>query len=180
METRRILVTSALPNANGPIHLGHLMEHIQTDIWVRFQRMRGHECIYVCADDTHGTATMLRAEEMGVTPEELIRQVKAQHQSDFQDFAISHDSYYSTHSEENQAFSSEIYQRLAEAGQISSRTVNQLYDPEKEMFLADRFIIGTCPRCKADGQYGDNCEACGATYGATDLINPQSDRKSTV
>ena len=174
METRRILVTSALPNANGPIHLGHLMEHIQTDIWVRFQRMRGHECIYVCADDTHGTATMLRAEEMGVTPEELIRQVKAQHQSDFQDFAISHDSYYSTHSEENQAFSSEIYQRLAEAGQISSRTVNQLYDPEKEMFLADRFIIGTCPRCKTDGQYGDNCEACGATYDATDLINPQS------
>ncbi len=174
METRRILVTSALPNANGPIHLGHLMEHIQTDIWVRFQRMRGHECIYVCADDTHGTATMLRAEEMGVTPEELIRQVKAQHQSDFQDFAISHDSYYSTHSEENQAFSSEIYQRLAEAGQISSRTVNQLYDPEKAMFLADRFIIGTCPRCKTDGQYGDNCEACGATYDATDLINPQS------
>ncbi|MEL0064008.1 MAG: methionine--tRNA ligase [Gammaproteobacteria bacterium] len=174
METRRILVTSALPNANGPIHLGHLMEHIQTDIWVRFQRMRGHECIYVCADDTHGTATMLRAEEMGVTPEELIRQVNAQHQSDFQDFAISHDSYYSTHSEENQAFSSEIYQRLAEAGQISSRTVNQLYDPEKAMFLADRFIIGTCPRCKADGQYGDNCEACGATYDATDLINPQS------
>ncbi len=174
METRRILVTSALPNANGPIHLGHLMEHIQTDIWVRFQRMRGHECIYVCADDTHGTATMLRAEEMGVTPEELIRQVNAQHQSDFQDFAISHDSYYSTHSEENQAFSSEIYQRLAEAGQISSRTVNQLYDPEKEMFLADRFIIGTCPRCKTDGQYGDNCEACGATYDATDLINPQS------
>ncbi|MEK9823873.1 MAG: methionine--tRNA ligase [Gammaproteobacteria bacterium] len=174
METRRILVTSALPNANGPIHLGHLMEHIQTDIWVRFQRMRGHECIYVCADDTHGTATMLRAEEMGVTPEELIRQVNAQHQSDFQDFAISHDSYYSTHSEENQAFSSEIYQRLAEAGQISSRTVNQLYDPEKAMFLADRFIIGTCPRCKTDGQYGDNCEACGATYDATDLINPQS------
>jgi len=174
METRRILVTSALPNANGPIHLGHLMEHIQTDIWVRFQRMRGHECIYVCADDTHGTATMLRAEEMGVTPEELIKQVNAQHQSDFQDFAISHDSYYSTHSEENQAFSSEIYQRLAEAGQISSRTVNQLYDPEKEMFLADRFIIGTCPRCKTDGQYGDNCEACGATYDATDLINPQS------
>ena len=174
METRRILVTSALPNANGPIHLGHLMEHIQTDIWVRFQRMRGHECIYVCADDTHGTATMLRAEEMGVTPEELIRQVNAQHQSDFQDFAISHDSYYSTHSEENQAFSSEIYQRLAAAGQISSRTVNQLYDPEKAMFLADRFIIGTCPRCKADGQYGDNCEACGATYDATDLINPQS------
>ena len=174
METRRILVTSALPNANGPIHLGHLMEHIQTDIWVRFQRMRGHECIYVCADDTHGTATMLRAEEMGVTPEELIEQVNEQHQSDFKDFAISHDNYYSTHSEENQAFSSEIYQRLAEAQQISSRSVNQLYDPEKEMFLADRFIIGTCPRCKADGQYGDNCEACGATYDATDLINPQS------
>ena len=174
MEKRRILVTSALPNANGSIHLGHLMEHIQTDIWVRFQRMRGHECIYVCADDTHGTATMLRAEELGTTPEKLIEDVNAEHRSDFYDFAISHDNYYSTHSDENKAFSELIYNRLNEAQQIKSRSVDQLYDPEKEMFLADRFIVGTCPKCRAEGQYGDNCEACGATYDATDLINPVS------
>ncbi|MBT5445489.1 MAG: methionine--tRNA ligase, partial [Gammaproteobacteria bacterium] len=174
MEKRRILVTSALPNANGSIHLGHLMEHIQTDIWVRFQRMRGHECIYVCADDTHGTATMLRAEELGITPEKLIEEVNAEHRSDFNDFVISHDNYYSTHSEENKALSDQIYNRLVEAKQIETRSVDQLYDPEKEMFLADRFIVGTCPKCKAEGQYGDNCEACGATYDATDLINPMS------
>jgi len=174
MEKRRILVTSALPNANGSIHLGHLMEHIQTDIWVRFQRMRGHECIYVCADDTHGTATMLRAEELGTTPEALIQDVNAEHQSDFQDFLISHDNYYSTHSDENQELSSLIYNRLNEAGQITTKSVDQLYDPEKEMFLADRFIVGTCPKCKTEGQYGDNCEACGATYDATDLIDPVS------
>ncbi|MBL6689583.1 MAG: methionine--tRNA ligase [Pseudomonadales bacterium] len=174
MEKRRILVTSALPNANGSIHLGHLMEHIQTDIWVRFQRMRGHECIYVCADDTHGTATMLRAEELGTTPEALIQDVNAEHQSDFQDFLISHDNYYSTHSNENQELSSLIYNRLDEAGQITTKSVDQLYDPEKEMFLADRFIVGACPKCKTEGQYGDNCEACGATYDATDLINPVS------
>jgi methionyl-tRNA synthetase len=174
MEKRRILVTSALPNANGSIHLGHLMEHIQTDIWVRFQRMRGHECIYVCADDTHGTATMLRAQELGVTPEELIKTVKDEHQADFSEFRISHDNYYSTHSDENQEMSSLIYNRLDEAQQIKSKSVDQLYDPEKEMFLADRFIVGTCPKCNADGQYGDNCEACGATYDATDLIDPKS------
>jgi len=174
MEKRRILVTSALPNANGSIHLGHLMEHIQTDIWVRFQRMRGHECIYVCADDTHGTATMLRAEELGITPEKLIEEVNAEHRSDFNDFVISHDNYYSTHSEENKALSENIYNRLADAQQIKTRSVDQLYDPEKEMFLADRFIVGTCPKCKAEGQYGDNCEACGATYDATELINPVS------
>ena len=174
MEKRRILVTSALPNANGSIHLGHLMEHIQTDIWVRFQRMRGHECIYVCADDTHGTATMLRAEELGITPEKLIEEVNAEHRSDFNDFVISHDNYYSTHSEENKVLSEQIYNRLADAQQIKTRSVDQLYDPEKEMFLADRFIVGTCPKCKAEGQYGDNCEACGATYDATELINPVS------
>ena len=174
MEKRRILVTSALPNANGSIHLGHMMEHIQTDIWVRFQRMRGHECIYVCADDTHGTATMLRAEELGITPEKLIEEVNAEHRSDFNDFVISHDNYYSTHSEENKALSENIYNRLADAQQIKTRSVDQLYDPEKEMFLADRFIVGTCPKCKAEGQYGDNCEACGATYDATELINPVS------
>ncbi len=174
MEKRRILVTSALPNANGSIHLGHLMEHIQTDIWVRFQRMRGHECIYVCADDTHGTATMLRAEELGTTPEALIQDVNAEHQSDFNDFLISHDNYYSTHSPENQELSSLIYNRLDEAGQITTKSVDQLYDPEKQMFLADRFIVGSCPKCKTEGQYGDNCEACGATYDATDLIDPVS------
>ena len=174
MEKRRILVTSALPNANGSIHLGHMMEHIQTDIWVRFQRMRGHECIYVCADDTHGTATMLRAEELGITPEKLIEEVNAEHRSDFNDFVISHDNYYSTHSEENKVLSEQIYNRLADAQQIKTRSVDQLYDPEKKMFLADRFIVGTCPKCKAEGQYGDNCEACGATYDATELINPVS------
>ena len=174
MEKRRILVTSALPNSNGSIHLGHMMEHIQTDIWVRFQRMRGHECIYVCADDSHGTATMLRAQELGITPEKLIDLVNAEHRSDFNDFVISHDNYYSTHSEENKALSEQIYNRLADAQQIKTRSVDQLYDPEKEMFLADRFIVGTCPKCKAEGQYGDNCEACGATYDATELINPVS------
>ena len=174
MQKRRILVTSALPNANGSIHLGHLLEHIQTDIWVRFQRMRGHECIYVCADDTHGTATMLRAEELGITPEELITRVKAEHLADFGDCAISYDNYHSTHSDENEAYSSYIYERLAESQQIKVKAVKQLYDPEKEMFLADRFIIGNCPKCRAEDQYGDNCESCGATYDATDLINPVS------
>lgn len=174
MDKRRILVTSALPNANGSIHLGHLMEHIQTDIWVRFQRMCGHECIYVCADDTHGTATMLRAEELGITPETLIDQVREEHSSDFTDFAISHDNYYSTHSEENKEYASLIYNRLLEAQQIKTKSVNQLYDPEKEMFLADRYIIGTCPKCGAEDQYGDNCQECGATYEATELKNPRS------
>ncbi len=174
MDKRRILVTSALPNANGSIHLGHLMEHIQTDIWVRFQRMRGHECIYVCADDTHGTATMLKAEEQGTTPEELIRVVQAEHEADFTDFQISHDNYYSTHSPENQELASGIFNRLADAQQIREKTVDQLFDPEKEIFLADRYIVGTCPKCKAEGQYGDNCQECGATYDATDLINPVS------
>ncbi|MDG2071427.1 MAG: methionine--tRNA ligase [Pseudomonadales bacterium] len=174
MEKRRILVTSALPNANGSIHLGHLMEHIQTDVWVRFQRMRGHECIYVCADDTHGTAIMLKADEQKVDPKTLIKGIKAEHEKDFTDFLISHDNYYSTHSPENAHYSSLIYNRLKDAGQIAVRSVNQLYDPEKDMFLADRFIKGSCPRCKAEDQYGDNCEVCGATYDATDLINPRS------
>ena len=174
MKKRRILVTSALPNANGSIHLGHLMEHIQTDIWVRFQRMRGHDCIYVCADDTHGTATMLRAEELGVTPETLIETVNAEHRADFGEFGISHDNYYSTHSPENQEFSALIYERLLAANQIRSKAVSQLYDPEKAMFLADRFIVGTCPKCGAEDQYGDNCQECGATYEATDLISPRS------
>ncbi|MEM7365991.1 MAG: methionine--tRNA ligase [Pseudomonadota bacterium] len=179
-DSRRILVTSALPNANGSIHLGHLLEHIQTDIWVRFQRMCGHECIYVCADDTHGAATMLRAEELGTTPEALIDDVRLEHEQDFKDFLISHDNYYSTHSEENREYSSLIYERLKSAGKILTREVEQLYDPEREIFLADRFIVGGCPRCKSDGQYGDNCEVCGATYDATDLINPVSKLSGAV
>lgn len=174
MEKRRILVTAALPNANGSIHLGHLMEHIQADIWVRFQRMRGNECIYVCADDAHGTATMLRAEELQMTPEELIAAVRTEHRADFRDFSISHDNFYSTDSEENRQYSELIYHRLKQAGQIRAKSVNQLYDPEKQMFLADRYIIGTCPGCGANDQYGDNCQECGATYDATELGNPKS------
>ncbi len=171
---RKILVTSALPNANGPIHLGHMLEHIQTDIWVRFQRMRGHQTIYVCADDAHGTATMIRAEEEGVTPEQLIEQMRQAHLQDFTGFGISYDNYYTTHSEENRFYSEHIYNRLQEAGLIFSDDVEQLYDPDKELFLADRFVVGTCPRCGEPDQYGDNCEKCGATYNATELIKPRS------
>jgi methionyl-tRNA synthetase len=174
MSKRNILVTSALPNANGSIHMGHMLEHVQTDIWVRFQRMMDNECIYVCADDTHGTATMLKAEEQGVTAEALIDQIRQEHKADFESFLISHDNYHSTHSDENRKFSRDIYLRLREAGQIKKKEVDQLYDPEKNMFLADRFIVGTCPKCKTPDQYGDNCEACGATYDATDLIDPVS------
>lgn len=174
MTKRHILVTSALPNANGPIHLGHLFEHIQTDIWVRYQRMQGHECIYVCADDTHGTATMLEAEKRGIAAEAYIAEIKASHEQDFSEYSISYDNYYSTHSPENEAYCTEIFQALEKAGQIKEKSVEQLFDPEKELFLADRFIVGTCPKCKTEDQYGDNCEACGATYAATDLINPKS------
>ena len=174
MSKRHILVTSALPYANGPIHMGHLLEHIQTDIWVRFQRMRGHACYYVCADDTHGTAMMLKADELGITPETLIEQVNAEHRRDLSDFLVSHDNYYSTHSEENRQLSESIFKKLFDAGEIAVKSVSQLYDPEKEMFLADRFIIGTCPRCNAEEQYGDSCDKCGATYDATDLIGPRS------
>jgi methionyl-tRNA synthetase len=172
--TRKILVTSALPYANGSIHLGHLVEYIQTDIWVRFQKMRGHKCTYVCADDAHGTAIMLKAEQNGISPEAQIANVKAEHEKDFADFLIEFDNFHSTHSEENKAFSELIYSRLVENGHIASRSITQAYDPEKELFLADRYIKGTCPKCKADDQYGDNCEACGATYSPTDLLNPKS------
>ncbi|MEH6625319.1 MAG: methionine--tRNA ligase [Motiliproteus sp.] len=171
---RKILVTSALPYANGSIHLGHLLEYIQTDIWVRFQKMRGETCNYVCADDAHGTAIMLKAEEQGITPEQLIADVSAEHQADFADFNIEFDNYYSTHSEENRELSAHIYNCCKEAGHISSRTIKQAFDPEKKLFLADRFIKGTCPKCKAEDQYGDNCEACGATYSPADLIDPTS------
>jgi methionyl-tRNA synthetase len=171
---RNILVTSALPNANGSIHLGHLLEHIQTDIWVRFQRLRGHRCIYVCADDTHGTATMLKAEQLGVPAEELIERIRVEHEQDFQRFHIGHDNFYSTHSDENRLFCETIYTRLRERGFIFTRDVEQLFDPERKLFLADRFVKGECPRCGADDQYGDNCERCGATYDAMDLKNPRS------
>ncbi len=171
---RKILVTSALPYANGSIHLGHLVEYIQTDIWVRFQKMQGHECYYVCADDAHGTPIMLRAQSEGITPEQLIAETSKEHQADFKDFAIAFDNYYSTHSPENRFFAETIYNRLNDAGHISKRTISQAYDPEKEMFLPDRFIKGECPKCGAADQYGDNCEVCGATYSPTELKNAVS------
>lgn len=173
-ERRKILVTSALPYANGSIHLGHLVEYIQTDIWVRFQKMRGHECTYVCADDAHGTAIMLKAEQLGLTPEQQIANVKAEHEKDFADFSVKFDNFHSTHSDENRELSELIYERLKNNGHIASRSITQAFDPEKELFLADRYIKGTCPKCKAEDQYGDNCEACGATYSPTELINPKS------
>ena len=171
---RKILVTSALPYANGQIHLGHLLEYIQTDIWVRYQRHRGHQCYFVCADDAHGTPIMLKAEEEGISPQELIDRVQIEHTRDFDNFLISFDNYYSTHSPENKHFSELIYNRLNERGHINRRTITQLYDPEKQMFLPDRFVKGTCPTCKSDDQYGDNCEVCGSTYSPSDLIDPKS------
>ncbi len=171
---RKILVTSALPYANGSIHLGHLVEYIQTDIWVRFQKMQGHECYYVCADDAHGTPIMLRAQAEGISAEELIAQTKIEHQQDFRDFAVDFDNFHSTHSDENRFFAETIYNRLNAAGHINKRTISQAYDPEKEMFLPDRFIKGECPKCGAVDQYGDNCEACGATYSPTELKNAVS------
>ena len=171
---RRILVTSALPYANGAIHLGHLFEHIQTDIWVRYQRMAGNECIYVCADDAHGTATMLLAERNATTPEELIEPLRAAHAEDFRRFHISHDNYYSTHSPENEHYATLIYHRLAAKGLTFTGEVEQLFDPVRGLFLADRHVRGTCPRCGAAEQPGDNCDACGATYDATELGVPRS------
>ena len=171
---REILVTSALPYANGYIHLGHLVEYIQTDIWARAMKAQGHQVTYVCADDAHGTAIMLKAEANGVTPEEQIASVKASHEADFAKFLINFDNYHSTHSEENKHFSELIYRRLNDAGHISTKDVEQLFDPEKQLFLADRFVKGTCPECAAPDQYGDNCEVCGTTYDATDLKDPHS------
>ena len=171
---RKILVTCALPYANGSIHLGHLLEHIQTDIWVRFQRMRGHETYFVCADDAHGTPIMLKAQELGVTPEEMINGVREEHMADFADFHISFDNYHSTHSPENEAFAHEIYNRLHAKGHIKTKVISQLYDPEKGMFLPDRFVKGTCPKCKAEDQNGDSCDECGATYSTTEVLNPRS------
>ena len=171
---RRLLVTSALPYANGQIHIGHLVEYVQTDIWVRFQRMRGHEVHYVGADDTHGTPIMLRAEKEGLTPKELIANVWKEHKRDFDDFLISFDNYYTTDSPENEKLSQSIYLKLRDAGLIEKRAIEQAYDPVKEMFLPDRFIKGECPKCGAKDQYGDSCEKCGATYSPTDLKNPFS------
>jgi len=173
-QKRTLLVTSALPYANGSIHLGHLVEYIQTDIWVRFQKMRGHDCTYVCADDAHGTPIMLRAQQEGIEPEALIERMNAEHQADFAAFHIEFDNYYSTHSDENRGFAELIYTRLRDGGHIDRRTISQYYDPEKELFLPDRFIKGTCPKCGAEDQYGDNCEVCGATYDANELKNQRS------
>lgn len=173
-DKRRILVTCALPYANGSIHLGHMLEHIQADVWVRYQRMRGHEIYFICADDAHGTPIMLKAEQMGITPEQLITTVKKEHQKDFAGFNISFDNYHSTHSPENQELSELIYSRLKANGYIKTKVISQLYDPEKQMFLPDRFVKGTCPKCKTPDQYGDNCEVCSATYSPIELINPRS------
>ncbi|WP_448978589.1 methionine--tRNA ligase [Neisseria sp.] len=172
--TRKILVTSALPYANGSIHLGHMVEHIQTDVWVRFQKLRGNECHYCCADDTHGTPVMLAAQKQGIAPEDMIAKVREEHLADFTGFFIGYDNYYSTHSPENKQFSQDIYRALKANGKIESRVIEQLFDPEKQMFLPDRFVKGECPKCHAQDQYGDNCEVCGTTYSPTELINPYS------
>lgn len=172
--TRKILVTSALPYANGSIHLGHMVEHIQTDVWVRFQKLRGNECHYCCADDTHGTPVMLAAQKQGIAPEDMIAKVREEHLADFTGFFIGYDNYYSTHSPENKQFSQDIYRALKANGKIESRVIEQLFDPEKQMFLPDRFVKGECPKCHAHDQYGDNCEVCGTTYSPTELINPYS------
>ena len=174
MKQRKILVTSALPYANGGIHLGHLMEAIQTDIWVRLQKLRGHDCVYVCADDAHGTAIMLSAEAQGIPPEQLIERVNREHRLDYADFLIEFDNFYSTHTQENRELSESIYLALDANGHIARRNINQLFDPDKQLFLADRYITGTCPKCKTADQYGDNCEACGSTYSPSELINPTS------
>jgi methionyl-tRNA synthetase len=171
---RKIVVTSALPYANGPIHIGHMVEYTQTDIWVRFQKLQGHECIYVCADDAHGTPIMLSAQAAGISPQQLIDRVKVEHERDFAGFDIGFDNFHSTHSEENKYFATYIYKKLRDGGHIATRTISQSYDPKAEMFLPDRFIKGTCPNCGAEDQYGDNCEVCGATYDPTELKDPRS------
>ena len=174
MTQRKILITSALPYANGPIHLGHMLEYIQTDIWSRFQKERGHQCYYVCADDAHGTPIMLKAQQLGMTPEQMIAQTAQEHKADFADFLIGFDNYHSTHSEENRQFASEIYTKLDQGGYIKRKTISQLFDPEKQMFLPDRFVKGDCPKCGALDQNGDSCDVCGATYSPTELKNPRS------
>jgi len=177
---RRIVVTSALPYANGPIHIGHLVEYIQTDIWVRFQKMCGNKCLYFCADDTHGTPVMISARAAGMSPEELISRTHKEHEADFQNFLIEFDNYYTTHSQENRLFSEQIFNSLSRAGSIVKRDVEQAYCENCKMWLPDRYIRGTCPRCKAENQYGDSCDNCGGTYQATELINPRCSRCSAV
>ena len=171
---RKILITSALPYANGPIHLGHMVEYIQTDIWARFQRLRGNSCIYVCADDAHGTPIMLRAQQEGIEPQALIDNMKVEHEKDFADFHVAFDNFHSTHSDENRLFSESIYLAAKEKGNIKTKVIKQAYDPEANMFLPDRFIKGECPKCGTADQYGDNCESCGATYSTTEVKNPYS------
>ncbi|MDB4281576.1 methionine--tRNA ligase [Paraglaciecola sp.] len=173
-KIRKILVTSALPYANGSIHLGHLLEHIQTDIWTRFQRMRGHSCYSVCADDAHGTPVMLKAQQLGITPEQMVAQTRDEHHQDLMDFGVNYDNYHVTHSDENKELCELVYNRLDDAGFISKRVISQLYDPEKKMFLPDRFVQGTCPKCDAQDQNGDSCDVCSATYDPTELKNPRS------
>ncbi|MEI8608048.1 methionine--tRNA ligase [Enterovibrio sp. Hal110] len=171
---RKILVTCALPYANGSIHLGHMLEHIQADVWVRYQRLRGNTVNFICADDAHGTPIMLKAQQLGIEPEAMIAEMQKEHETDFAGFDISFDNYHSTHSDENRELASHIYTQLKNNGFINSRSISQLFDPEKEMFLPDRFVKGTCPNCKSEDQYGDNCDNCGATYSPTELINPKS------
>ena len=177
---RRIVVTSALPYANGSIHLGHLVEYIQTDIWARNQKMNGNECVYICADDSHGTPIMLKAKELGISPEELIEKTYDEHIKDFKDFQIEFDNFHTTHSDENKEISQKIYQSLRDKGNIVSKEIEQFYDKEAKMFLPDRFIKGECPKCGAKDQYGDSCEECGATYSPTDVKNPISTVSNTT
>jgi len=177
--TRQILVTHALPYANGPLHLGHALEAVQTDIWVRFQRLRGHDCLFVCAEDTHGTPIMIRAQQQGQTPEELIAASAAEHLKDYQQLLIGHDQFHSTHSEENRKLCAELYERLQAGGYIARRSVRQAYDEQAQMFLPDRYVRGTCPRCKSIDQYGDSCEVCGSTYSPAELIDPVSTVSNT-
>jgi methionyl-tRNA synthetase len=171
---RKMLVTSALPYANGHLHLGHLVEHIQTDVWVRTHKMMGIECLSICGEDAHGTPIMLKAEQLGITPEELTAQMKLSHEADFKAFAVEYDCYHTTHSPENQTLATTLYQRVLDKGDIIKKTIRQLFDPVKNMFLPDRYVKGTCPKCAADDQYGDNCEVCGATYSPTELGNARS------
>ncbi|MBP8098603.1 MAG: class I tRNA ligase family protein, partial [Arenimonas sp.] len=173
MKPAPALVTTALPYANGPLHLGHLVGYIQADIWVRARRMSGGEVHFVCADDAHGTPIMLAAEKAGMSPEEFIRDIQASHESDFSEFGVHFDHYHSTHSEENRELATLIYTRLRDGGSIARRSIQQLYDPLKQMFLPDRYIKGDCPKCGTPDQYGDNCENCGAAYSPTDLKNPR-------
>ena len=178
--SRSIVVTAALPYANGPIHIGHLVEYVQADIWVRYQKLVGNDCLYVCADDAHGTPIMLSARKRGIEPQQLIDQVHAEHSADFRDFSVEFDIFHSTHSEENRSCASLIYNRLKDAGFIKRKAVAQAYDEQAGMFLPDRFVKGTCPTCKSPDQYGDACEKCGATYSPTDLIDARSVLSGTV